>query len=124
MPKHGTCSSIWIPIGVVGLLAVLFLLPGFRYSYLTREWEREIRQKQDPTELQAWATSLLAVYGTSNTCRLLTNTPPKGVPASDYGPRVDLFPDHVQLGWGSGHLYLWGMMIGDTNFDRGEKGLW
>ena len=108
------------------------MYPVARYSFLTRQWEADIRRQQDPAELQAWAHDLLAAHGNPDSIRIVTNNPPSGIPRSPYGPRVALMngassggsEDYVQLGWGGGHLHLWGMKIGDTNFVCGALNRW
>lgn len=116
---------------IITYIAV-FAWPVLWYRHLTRQWETQIKSQQNPEELQAWATNLLALYK-DETSRGdffgVTNRPPPGIPISKYGPCVYLSKradrqEYVQLGWGGGFLNLWGMKIGDTNLVFPDEEIW
>ena len=112
---------------VIGCFLVLFfafgpfLLAGFeRYRNISN-----IKRHQDPEELRAWASHLIAVYSATNFIPgQVTNRPPSGIPTSGRFPGVFIQREpgdgqyHVVLLWGVG-VSRWGMDIGDTNFASG-----
>lgn len=129
-------SPVFIIFASILLCALVLYAPFLWFRIQTHYWEYQIRQHQNPVELQAWATSLLAMYSESNiaetTILEVTNKPPPEFPVGphyDYG--VSLMDDkiwgggyYVQLVWGSGVLGRWGLRIGHTNYVCGLPDKW
>ena len=115
-------------IGVVvlvalGALACYSARPVWQYCRL----EQNAKKVVTGTELQAWATNLLAQYPSNVTLKaslLGTNFPQRlRSLAPEIGPSVRLnFPDNtnfagwVMVGWGSGMLGSSGFEVGPTNY--------
>jgi hypothetical protein len=128
-------SPVFIVVGVIMLCGFLLAAPALRFRYIQRPyWESQIRQHQNPFELQAWATSLLAIYSKSNVADLtiltVTNTPPSGFPVT-VNPDIALCNDtisgggdYVQLLWGSPFFGRFGIRIGSTNYVCGLPDKW
>ncbi|HSU56069.1 MAG TPA: hypothetical protein VLT36_18575 [Candidatus Dormibacteraeota bacterium] len=127
LPKKSV-FALAVALVCVGLLGAAFLYPLFRYAQLTRRWEAQIRSQQDPAQLQAWATNLLATHA-REASRRLTNRPPAGIPTSRYGPEIWVMAgkgegDYVRLVWGGGHLPPWGIEVGNIDLVRSGPGVW
>jgi hypothetical protein len=129
-------SPLLIILAVASLLyALVFMAPLTWFRIKTRYWESQIRQDQNPAELQAWATKLLVTYGQSNLaerdCVPVTNKPPPGFPGA-ISCDVALMNDknwgggcYVQLLWAANPFVgRWGMRISDTNFVCGLPDKW
>ncbi|HVU28576.1 MAG TPA: hypothetical protein VHG71_12675 [Verrucomicrobiae bacterium] len=129
-------NRLKISTALVMLLALVFLgiivFPVLWDEWLARKWEQQIRQKQNPEELRTWAKELFALYST-NQFELqmqITNTPPKGIPVSKYGPTILLEKDNTDSG-PSEHLFLiWkfirarGLYVGETNYVSSNGKMW
>lgn len=126
--KRGKILGIGLAAIVLFGLLYTFLFPVVHYGRLTQKWEAQIKRDQDPTQLQAWATRLMNTHTDANPqdVRILHDKPPPGIPRSRYGPNVAVMGggQYVQLGWGGGMLWLWGMRIGDTNYVCPGGELW
>jgi hypothetical protein len=129
-------SPIFIVVAVLLLLYVIvFAAPLWWFQIKTRYWESQIRQHQNPAELQTWATTLLTSYGESNVIESIalgvTNRPPPEFPGAS-SCDVALVDDktwgggyYVQLLWRANPFVgRWGMRIGDTNFVCPLKDKW
>jgi hypothetical protein len=114
------------------LIAALAGLGGCTYISCKPVWEfdrleRNARKAVTGSELQAWATHLLAIYSNGGSLRLSTlgtnfPQPLRGL-APQLGPRIYIsvpddtnFPSCVQVFWGSGFLGHHGFFLGPTNF--------
>jgi hypothetical protein len=95
--------------------------------------ERNARKVITASELQAWATNLLAQYPTHTTLSLSelgTNFPQQlRYLAPKLGPTVVIFegadsnsPSWVFMRWGSGFLGSHGFEVGPTNFVSNRPG--
>jgi hypothetical protein len=119
-----TRPPVFIIGGVLLLYALVFVAPLWWFRIKTRYWESQIRQHQNPVELQVWATKLLVANDESNVALIMvTNEPPPGFPVTtpcDIGLEND-------KAWGGGYYVKllwaaspfggrWGMEIGDTNY--------
>ena len=137
MPRNPSTPATIVVIIVCLFIGIFFFGPFLWWPFAIHCKIASIKRHQDPEELRAWASHLIAVYSASNTvdvipCRV-TNKPPSGIPTSGRDPRVFIQrvppdgPYHVVLLWGYG-LENWGMDIGDTNYvsasDRGRTTEW
>jgi hypothetical protein len=118
--------------GLLVFLAVLlcgaiYLWTGYRPIWQFDHLEGTVKKAISGTELQAWATNLLAQSpsgGAYPVSTLGTNFPPqlRNI-APKLGPWVLVrdstdpeFPSYVEVLWGSGFLGHRGFQIGPTNF--------
>ena len=123
--NHSSRPALFIIIIVCSIVFFFvfgpFLLAGFDKQLNISN----IKRHQDPEELRAWASHLIAVYSASNFIPgQVTNRPPSGIPTSGRFPEVFIQrapengPYHIVLIWGVG-VANWGMDIGDTNYVSG-----
>jgi hypothetical protein len=124
-------TSIFAVILFICVAACLYTAckPVWQFDHL----EQSARRVITATELQTWATNLLARYPTNTDLRvseLGTNFPQRLRDlAPKLGPSVVIFegddtnsPSWVFLRWGSGFLGSRGFEIGPTNFVSGRPG--
>jgi hypothetical protein len=113
---------------------VAYLYSGCKPVWQFDHLEQNARKVITASELQAWATNLLARYPAETSFRMSelgTNFPQqlRGL-APRLGPGVAVHvyddtkqPPYVQVDWGSGFLGGAGFYIGATNFVTGGKGV-
>jgi hypothetical protein len=106
--------------------------PVWQFDHL----EQNARKTITATEVQIWATNLLARYPHETNVKLAdlgTNFPsPLRDLAPKLGPHVSIrrpsdtnWPPYIRLYWGSGFLGAHGIEVGPTNFTGlGGKSMW
>ena len=116
-------------------LVLLFCVAAYFYTACKPVWqfdhlEQNARKAITASELQVWATNLLAHYTNETSVELSelgANFPSqlRGL-APKLGPHVFIhvpddtnWPPYIQLYWGSGFLGAQGIEVGPTNFSRG-----
>lgn len=131
--NHPVRTVLFIIIGCIVLVLLLFASPVIWYEIKTHYWEHQIKEHQNPEELRAWAADLIAIYSATNfTGMKVTNSPPNGIPTSGRNPRVLVLREplseatygqyYITLAWEAGpFLPMWGMDIGETNFVTSHK---
>jgi hypothetical protein len=125
--------AILIFMGVVAIVVVLFVWPAYRLFRSFELLEQNARAKITGTELQSWATNLLAHHppGYTTVERLGTNFPRQLIGLYRHQPSILIYesttnkddsvnPGWVRVVWGSGFMGHTGFEIGPTNF-RGYK---
>jgi len=117
-------------------LVLLLCVAAYFYSGYKPVWqfdhlEQNARKAITASEVQVWATNLLAYYTNETSVKLSelgTNFPPqlRGL-APKLGPHVFIhvpddtnWPPYIQLYWGSGFLGTHGIEVGPTNFVSGR----
>jgi hypothetical protein len=123
---------ILLVLAVVGAYAYTAYKPVWQFDHL----EQIARRAISASEVQAWATNLLAHYTNETSVSLSelgTNFPPRlRNLAPKLGPSVFIhagggtnWPPYIRLYWGSGFLGAHGIEVGSTDFIgyRGNR-LW
>jgi hypothetical protein len=120
-----------LAIAAVGCLGVATIYPPFRSVWLFDHLEQNARKVVTGSELQAWATNLLArrpedgpvmtlsELGTDFPRQLLRLAPRTGPSVMVHRWKTsdtNNYPPWVRLYWGSGFLGATGFDIGPTNF--------
>lgn len=132
MKKPGIINVFVMLIVFFILVALLFSFPTIRFQWTTRKWEAQIKQKQDPEILRAWAKELMKRYQNDpfNNESIQTNMPPveAGIhheftsiyyAEAETNGHAKLNPDkdyvNVDCDFGA-WTGVWGLKIGETNF--------
>lgn len=118
-------TSIILLIIATGVAAYLYegCKPAWQFDHLEENAKKVITS----SELQTWATNLLAQYPDERTLQpsqLGTNFPPQLLSlAPKLGPHIFVHTStgpnrlpYIQVNWGSGFLGMAGFLLGSTNF--------
>lgn len=122
------------------LIALFFSFPAIKFQWTTRKWEAQIKQKQDPEKLRAWAKELLERYQNDpfNNQSIQTNIPPVEIAIHNeftsiyyaetetnghaiMNPEKDYVMIECDFGAWTG---TWGIKIGETNFVSTNSAAW
>lgn len=123
-------TAVFFFVGLFGI-ASLYFYTQMNYAYNTSRLERRLQRGFQPSELQRWATNLIAQYppGPIRLSVLGTNIPNVLLKAYRQPPHI-LLQDarrssdtHVRVIWGSGFMGHWELKLGFTNFE-GSGTMW
>jgi hypothetical protein len=130
-----TLYAILFFMGLVVIAVVLFVWPAYRLFRSFDLLEQNAKAKITGTELQTWATNLLANHppGHTTVAKLGTNFPQQLLGLYRHPPYVfiyesgtnqlgDVDPGWVRLVWGSGFMGHCGFEVGPAEFKSRRPG--